>query len=186
MKPEYVALFVSFGSLLVASLALGWNIYRDLVLKPRLKVSFGIKGIMGGPFPKTTKYIVLSLTNFGPGSIKCGMIFYKKTSLLLRLVKKVEQGFIVHDYRNPLSAQLPCRIEIGEGADFLFPIAEDCILSKDVTHIGIRDSFFRYHWAPKCQVREAVREFHRRKKAEPVAPPDHVQPGASHPPARDR
>ena len=138
MKPEYVALFVSFGSLLVAALALGWNIYRDLVLKPRLKVSFGIKGIVGGPFSKTMTYVVLSLTNFGPGSVKCGIIFYKKTSLFLRLRKKVEQGFIVHDYENPLSAQLPCRIEVGEGADFLFSITEDCFLSKDITHIGIR------------------------------------------------
>jgi len=164
MEPEYVALFMSFGSLLVAALALGWNIYRDIVLKPRLKVSFGIKGILGGPFPKNTKYIVLSITNFGPGSIKCGMIFYKKTSLRLRLLNEVEQGFIVHDYTNPLSAQLPCRIEIGEGADFLFSITDDCMLSKNITHIGIRDTFSKYHWAPRCQVREAVQEFHRIKE----------------------
>ena len=71
-----IALCVSIFALITGSLSLGWNIYRDVVLKPRLKVSFGIKSILvegeqyrlseaGPPF------LALQATNHGPGEVVC-------------------------------------------------------------------------------------------------------------------
>jgi hypothetical protein len=41
------ALGISFVSLVIASLSLGWNIYRDVVLKPRVRTRFQISKITG-------------------------------------------------------------------------------------------------------------------------------------------
>ena len=37
-----IAIVVSLISICVASLSLGWNIYRDIGLKPRVFVKFGV------------------------------------------------------------------------------------------------------------------------------------------------
>lgn len=39
MNKDEIAILVSLISLGVAALALGWNIYRDIILKPRLRVT---------------------------------------------------------------------------------------------------------------------------------------------------
>ncbi len=38
-----VAIFISVFSILIAAFSLGWNIYRDVILKPKVKVAFGIR-----------------------------------------------------------------------------------------------------------------------------------------------
>ena len=42
MPTDQLALIVSIASAAVACLALGWNIYRDVVLKAKVVVSFSV------------------------------------------------------------------------------------------------------------------------------------------------
>ncbi len=75
------------------------------------------------------------------------------------LLRKYEGGFLIHDYENPLSGQLPQRLEVGENIDLLFPLDDKCLLTQTITHIGIRDSFDRVHWASHKDVKEAIKLF---------------------------
>ena len=42
---EIYALCISLAALLVSMFSLGWNFYRDVILKPRLKVTIKISKI---------------------------------------------------------------------------------------------------------------------------------------------
>jgi hypothetical protein len=162
MKPEQQFIFaviVSVISLLVSLIALGWNIYRDVMLKPRLKVRFSLSAIHHSTFPKPIITLLLKATNFGPGNIKCSMIQLKNAPLWRRLLRKTEHAFLMHDYENPLSGKLPTDLNVGGGLDLLIRYEKDCFLKNDFTHIGLSDSFDRIHWAPHKDIRKAKGKF---------------------------
>ncbi len=157
MDKATIAILVSVGSLLVAGLSLGWNIYRDIVLKPRVKVSFGKRMIHHSTLPKPLPKLVLSATNFGPGAVKLSMIQFRNATLWKRLTRATEHAVIIHDYTEPMSAKLPATVEPGDQIDLLLPWDEKCCMSEPCTHMGISDYFGRVHWAPRSDVK-ATRE----------------------------
>lgn len=75
------------------------------------------------------------------------------------MLRREQHAFLIHDYTNPLSGQLPKKLEVGEGLDLLFPYDVDCMLKEGYSHIGINDSFGRVHWAPKKQVKETIEKW---------------------------
>jgi len=144
-----MAILISVFSMLIAALSLGWNIYRDVVLKPKLSVSVAIKTIVGAGIGRSPEMVCVSATNFGPGSIKLNAILLKDSSLLRRITRNVRNAYIVHDYENPHTSELPIRLEVGESANYFFRYDQDCLLSESFTHVGLSDSFSRVHWASK-------------------------------------
>lgn len=154
------AIWISLISLAIAMFSLGWNIFRDVILKPKLKVIFGVRTVTGqGITPKT--YVSIEGTNFGPGQIICQMISGMNAPFFKRIIGKKEFFVIIHDYENPLSSQLPKKLEVGEKINLLLLYGEsdDCILTKPFTHIGLSDSFGRIHYAKKSQIKEAKETF---------------------------
>jgi hypothetical protein len=139
---------ISLLALIVSAFSLGWNIYRDVILKPRLRVHLSASKIIGGGLPKPVDTLVLEGTNFGPGAMTC-------TSIVL----KTKHAVLIHDFKNPLSAQLPKKLEVGEKLTLLIPWRQDCFLSTDMTHIGLSDTFGRLHWAPRSDVERAGAEY---------------------------
>lgn len=159
MKTEIIAIIISCFSITIAALSLGWNIYRDVILKPKLKVSFKIGEIIWEGQKESIEKIILSVTNLGHGTIICSMIHWKNTDIYKQLMQSSTAGVIIHDYENPMSGKLPCKLDVGEKNDYLFSIDKECILEKGVTHIGMRDSFGRIHWAPKIHVKEVMNKY---------------------------
>jgi len=157
MNKDEIAILVSLISLGVAALALGWNIYRDIILKPKLRVSVKKALIAVEGFPNKNHFII-SAVNFGPGIINLNIIRFMHSSLFKKIFRKWKHGVLIHDYRNPLSGQLPSKLDIGEKIDLIFPW-DDCLCKKNPTHIGIADSFGRTHWAPKKQVKKVNKEW---------------------------
>ena len=156
MSNSDIAIIISIFSVLVASFSLGWNIYRDVILKPRVKVDFGVKTIVQQGNPKRPGYVVLTATNHGPGIVNLSMVQMADTSLIKRMLGKRKYAVVIHDYTNPLSGQLPHKLEVGEKIDLLFPYNKECILKEGWSHIGINDSFGRVHWVRSKQVKEAI------------------------------
>jgi len=163
MTPEIIIKFAPIGisilALCVSGISIGWNIYRDIVLKARLRVSFSLREIMGPSIPMPIKTLMLSATNFGPGHIRCCMIQLRTAPLWRKLMRRSKRAVLLHDYTNPLSGKLPSRLEVGDTLDLLIPYDKDCFLREQCTHIGLSDSFGRVHWAPARDVPEARQEF---------------------------
>jgi hypothetical protein len=164
MSQEFTAILISVVSILVASLSLGWNIYRDVILKARIKVTFMFGLIVHPNLNKSLERLFLSATNFGPGIIRLKMIYVKESSLLKLILRKTKLAVLLNNNMDPLSAKLPCDLEIGNQMDFLLEFNEDCFLSENWTHIGIKDSFSRVHWAPRKSVKIAKKSYLERFK----------------------
>jgi hypothetical protein len=160
-----IALCVSILALIASSLSLGWNIYRDVVLKPRLRVTFGIKSLlrtdedyrlsqMGPPLLR------LEATNHGPGAVVCcGAV--ARTVSFPRSLFTASYGFIVPDLEHPLCFKPNHRLAVGDTMQFIFPYQKECFLANMPKRIGIRDSFGRMHWAPRKDLKSALRDYQK-------------------------
>ena len=135
-----LALFISFANF-------GWSIYKELVLRGRLKVGFSVQEIYHETFSKPLTKVFLSATNWGPGSIKVGMISCKEAPLWRRIFRQVKYGSIIWDYTEPLSGKLPTKLEVGDTINLLFKYGPEFQLHPGITHVGLTDSFGRVHWA---------------------------------------
>jgi len=154
------AIAISVLSLLVSGTSLGWTIYRDIALKGRLKVYFGIRLLVTpGENAKPPEFLMFSSTNHGPGSVKVEMLVLKRSSLWRRLLRKTEHAVLMHDYTNPLSGALPSTIAVGDTLQLMMTYDKECFLGQEWTHVGIADSFGRTHWAPTGHVEEARARF---------------------------
>ncbi len=159
MNNSDVAIYISIFSVLVAAFSLGWNIYRDVILKPRVRVDFGVRTLIQHANPDKPQYVILSATNHGPGIVNLSMVQMKDTSLLKWLFRKQQYAVVIHDYTNPLSGQLPHKLDVGKGIDLLFTYDKECMLKNGWSHVGISDSFGRVHWAKSKQVKKAIKKW---------------------------
>lgn len=156
MTTAEIAIIISIISAAIAGTSLGWNIYRDEVLKAKIKISFGVRTIIQYGNPARPEYVNITATNYGPGSVNLSMVQMKDSSWWRWLFRKEKYAVVIHDFNNPLSGQLPHRLEVGEKIDLLFHYNADCMLKNGWSHIGISDYFGRTHWAKSKQVKEAI------------------------------
>jgi hypothetical protein len=172
MGPNYNPIFViipigiSLLALVTSAVSLGWNIYRDVVLKPRLKVRFALSTIVHSALAQPLTSCSLSATNFGPGSINCQMIQLRTTSFWRWLFRTSKHAVMIHDYENLLSAKLPAKLDVGEQLMLLIKYEKDCFLKGDTTHIGLSDSFGRIHWALAKDVKKTRQAFQKQNWSE--------------------
>jgi hypothetical protein len=151
--------FLSFG---VSAFALGWNVYRDVYLKARLRLVFGLYTVHHDSFPKPIWRYSFSATNLGPGKIKLTSLALRDYSIWKRITRRVKHAIVIHDFKHPLGGRLPCDLDVGEKMDLTFA-PEDCKwLGEDFTQIGINDSFGRTHWCNEQQMAEAKKKFHEK------------------------
>ena len=155
MAHDQIALIVSIGSAAVASMALGWNIYRDIVLKAKVVVSFSVIFILHEALPERPQYLDITATNFGPGAVSLSTIVAANRPLWRRLLRKVRYAMVNPDYSNPLSGRLPTKIETGDKIVLLLPYDDQCLLGHKFTHVGLTDFFGRTHWAPASDLKKA-------------------------------
>ena len=167
MEKPY-SLYISLAALVVSVFSLGWNFYRDVILKPRLKVTAAISKVV-----QTGKdwgeFITVSAVNLGPGAITCNGVLGQKKHLF-RFWKKREYFFAVEDLGNPLSTPLPQRLEVGDSLTVFFKYEKDAFLSLAPTHIGVRDSFGRMHWASRRSLKKAKKDFFKEFKKKENGP----------------
>src|SRR6266498_3592678 len=158
MDGPTVAIIVSFLSFGVSAFALGWNVYRDVYLKAKLQLSFGLLIVQpDSTFPKPMWRYALFATNLGPGKIKLTQVYRRRRDYSIwkriwqRITRRVRYGLVIHD-------RLPCALDMGETMDFSFA-PEDCKWLARGDQIGIADSFGRIHWCNKKYMTKATREF---------------------------
>lgn len=156
---KYIPILISILSLVLSCISLGWNIYRDLILKARLKVRFYIANVVMQGHHNNNTYIALTAINFGPGEVICNTVCFKNRPNFVLSKKEYTQGMIVHDYTNPLSAKLPNKLKVGETLQLLFQYDKDVFLKEKITHIGIVDSFGREHYASRHDVKKTKKKF---------------------------
>ena len=162
---QWLPIGVSFLSLTLASVALGWNIYRDVVLKARVRVRFAVVSFMSQG-DKTMEQLGkpqlrIAATNHGPGPVTITMIVGQIAPLWRRLIRRPQHFVILNDKTNPLNPQLPCRLEVGETLSLYLLYDESCFLKQKATRIGVDDSFGRLHFAPRRDVTTGRQQYQK-------------------------
>ena len=157
---KLLPIFISCLSLFISALALGWNIYRDLILKPRLKIKFNISNLVQVGSLHTT-HVLLGGTNWGPGEIIINMISYKYRPWFVLSKKEYTQGFILPDHTNRFNVPLPHKLTVAESITHIFNYRADCFLKDKITHIGFIDSYGREHWALKKDVKDVIKQYRK-------------------------
>lgn len=150
-------ILISMIAVGLAAVSLGWNIYRDLISKSaRVKVTGMIAQIVApgqkfGP-EGPPEHIVISAVNHGPADTTLSVfnLRLKKASFF----EKQKFATVLHDYTNPASAQLPCKLKVGKQAQFIFPFNPGCFLKMDLSSIGISDVFRKTHRMKARNVKE--------------------------------
>jgi hypothetical protein len=159
LSGESLAIFISIFSVLVAALSLGWNIYRDVILKAKIKVSITYGFITSPGIAKPLDRIIISATNFGPGRVHLSGLRLQETSLIKKITRKTKFYLLTYNYTDPLSSKLPCTLDVGETSNFIFNIEDNCFLSFNITHVGVMDTFGRMPWSSKKEVTRAKESF---------------------------
>lgn len=160
------AIIVSSISAAVSFFALGWNFYRDVVLKSRAMGSISISSIYHGS-EKHGPFLSLTFVNLGPGKLHLESIYITKLSWLRFLGRRVAKIFgaesryahVMWDYTNEYSSKLPISLDVGEKASFLLKSNQESFLSVNPTHVGVTDSFGRFHWVNSRSLRAAKSEY---------------------------
>jgi hypothetical protein len=160
MSAGQIALLISFGSMLVAATSLGWNIYRDVIRKPKLRVTLIVGAIVYSSKDHSNR-VVITITNFGPGKSQANMLQLRKSSLWRRILRKELYAVLIHDYEDSLSGRLPTVLDVGDKVDLTFRFAPDLFLMQDFTHVGISDPFGRVYWCKRSNYREAQRNYRK-------------------------
>jgi hypothetical protein len=155
-----IALIISFGSLVVAAISLGWNVYRDVIRKPKLAVTLRVGAIVFSR-EKHVDRVIVSITNFGPGKTTANMLQLRKSSWWRRLFRQQRFAALIHDYSDSLSGRLPAPLDVGERLDLTFRFGSDLFLLRDFTHVGVSDPFGRVYWCKTSNYREAERDYRK-------------------------
>jgi hypothetical protein len=155
MSTAALALLFSGLSVAIASFALGWNIYRDILAKPRVRVRMGLRQLVMSGEAEFPLSVWIRALNLGPGKTTLELIIVKRSSLRRLLTRSGEFGFVKFEGAMTQGSSLPIMLEVGEHADFILPCNRDSFLGKSFIELGIRDVHGRIHWAPRKDMREA-------------------------------
>jgi len=176
MSTADIALVISVGSLGVAMTSLGWNIYRDAIMKPRLRVAVRVMKVIQEPYMRNLNRVIVTATNVGPGKTRAEMLEVRKSSWWRTLLRRRHRGIVIFDYQDPLSGRLPAPLEAGEKVDLTFRFGPDLFLIGDFNQLGILDTFGRVHWCRKSEYRRAQQDYAKALRNESSdRPPSPVQ-----------
>ena len=146
---------------MLSGVALGWNVYRDVILKARVKVSAAVVRVVshGQRVGDGDQFIKIGVTNDGPGPVHIEMIVGKAAPLWRRLLRRTQHFVVLPDYTNALNPKIPHKMEVGDTIGLLLPYDEKSFLNGRGTHIGVSDSFGRSHFASRKHLSEARVQF---------------------------
>src|SRR5450756_1986834 len=74
LTTETAAILISLFSIVIAGVALGWNVYRDVILKPKLRVRFSVANVVTPGVGRDGTFLNITGTNFGPGELVVSMV----------------------------------------------------------------------------------------------------------------
>jgi len=174
---EVWQLAMSIVAITISLVAISWNVYRDIIQKPSLRVSFSKSTIQnqGGHFGH---HLSLQGVNFGPGKLHLNLIVgvqkgHEKCWWKFRFRHQVNM-MINAQYDNPFTKKFPWVIEVGETLQLCWNIddvrdlqegkgGEVFIESDDIYTIGLSDSFGKTHWVPRQEYEKAVKHYYTYK-----------------------
>ncbi len=151
------SLTLSIFSIGLACLALGWNIYRDIILKPRVQTTIGVYDLQLEDGCTIDARIEVRATNFGPGEI----VIQNLVASRRRLLNRPPYVVIIAETRKPGCDSIPARKSVGDTVSFCVPYTGDSFLGQNLLRVGLVDTFGRCHWARRKNLWQAKQQYNK-------------------------
>ncbi|QYY36595.1 hypothetical protein [Ruficoccus sp. ZRK36] len=169
MSDNSTAIWISILSIVIAAFSVGWNVYRDVILKPKLVLNVTVSDITNTQKPEySAERIVITATNHGPGKTKACLLWLRHSSVYKRLYYRIRNkpgyGLLNPQFEDPLSSTLPISLDVGEKANFTFYRNSETFLDSQFDQVGIKDPFGRMHWCKRKQFKKARYELRKARK----------------------
>jgi hypothetical protein len=159
MEKETAAILISVLSALIAIFSLGWNVYRDILLRPKLKVGISLSGISHLPWEKPENRIIIFVTNYGPGRSRITNLRLRKGPFWKRWFTKCPTGILYPDHNDPFSSRIADWIDPGASQQFTFKVGgENFVNKKEWYQVGVADPFGKDYWAPRKSFRKTQKQ----------------------------
>ncbi len=155
-----IAIILSSVSLVMALISLLWNIYKEVLLRPRSSVVCGVSYINNGN-KEFGPFIDLKLTNKGPGKIILTNIVVHNGGILRRLLRTQTKAAVMYDYTNGCNPRMPTEVTQYQSTTQYLDFNQECFLKDGATRFGFIDSLCRYHWAKRRYLRRLLAAYKR-------------------------
>jgi hypothetical protein len=149
-----VTLAISILSLVLGATALGWNIYREVVLRGQVKTTLAI-GEWHSP-GGVIKEMYITAANRGPGPVQLQGFTIdapKDTNF------DVRYHVLPVEWEHPMTTRFPRMLAVGEEARLVVKYCPELFLAGGATRVGLTDTFGRTHWTPRRDGRRALEQF---------------------------
>lgn len=146
MEANLTAFLAVWGAIL-SSIGMGWNLYRDLSDRGRLRVTCYIGNIVSAVGPSDPKdYLCWSVVNVG------------RRPIMVQHIGGItsEKHFLVNSH-TPLPKMLAPGESLTEHTEDLL------VLGNTLKHLTALDTTGKHHKAPRSQVRALKREYAKMK-----------------------
>jgi hypothetical protein len=152
---------VSAVALIVSLVTFFWNVFKELGLRPRVRVTMKVMVFKYDGGETATKILIYAV-NFGPGTVYLNSVTLKARWRDRWRGTPKYAGVIVEDRTVYGNSDLPARLDVGQQAQFRLPYYEDSsVLKTPWRRVGITDSFDRTHWVPRKRLRRARKTYLR-------------------------
>ena len=151
MKETVITLALGILSCIVAFASFTWSIFKDIFLRPRLRIRGSVSGcIENGTV--TDDFLSIKIYNYGPGEITINSLVVK---VRCQHSTKTNWLTIVDGvYKNPLNKGLPMAIQHGNANAVLLELRKAVWLKEHIYKIGVGDNFGKHYWMPSNDVRK--------------------------------
>ena len=160
MSLALLALLISGLSVAIAALSLGWNIYRDVIAKPRINIRMGVRQIVEDAQSDNGCVVWVRCVNLGPGKVTLEVLVVRN-GLLRRWGNRKGRFGIVKFVTSaiPGGLTLPLTLDAGEYADLFLPFNRESFFGSAYTMLGIKDFHGRIHWVPSKEFQDAKQQW---------------------------
>jgi len=145
MKYDTISIWLATGGIILSSVAIGWNIFRDLINKGKLRVVCFIGYVTADP--DTRDKLIYNITNIGKKPIIADKVMgaYKKEKFSFKRWQKSCSTFFI----NP--RYIPKKLEPGEHVAEWTYIDQKFKL-ENIKHLFVIDTVGRIYKAKKKDV----------------------------------
>lgn len=152
----WLPIALSAFSLFIAAVALGWNIYRDIVLKARLRVSIATMGMFTDSEHQGW-CIQLAGVNFGPGVLTVSSVYARQRPPWWRFSRKQELFYVMQQPpHSKYGDKLPAQLGVGEMVTLML---SPQLYEQPWTSMGLQDTFGRTHWVRRTRFLSARQRY---------------------------
>jgi hypothetical protein len=155
-ETEVLTAVAAFASLTVSIFVAGWTVYRDVVQKPRFRVTMAVKSIVRHKQPKIGPDFYVEALNMGPIPNRIGLVFLRHGWIGRRFRKKLS-AFVMSDHSHLAHSANSQKVDVGDTATFVFPLDGDFV-KEGFVQLGVTDGFGRTHWCTKKEYKRAMKQ----------------------------